>query len=130
MARRSVLDGFGQRLRTLRRAAELTQSDLAERASLAVETISRLETGKWPNTTIEVVERLAAALGVGITALFEPLPSALTKPGARASVKRVVAVIENLDDNDLDDVARALRLLVGVRQRRRKRAARKSSERT
>lgn len=119
--RRSVVSQFGKRVRALRKAAGLTQPELAERADLAVETVSRLETGSWPNTTVEVAERLAEALGAPITALFQsdpqPAGTALTP-----EKKRALAIIGDLPEDDVADVLRALQLLIGVRSRRRSRA--------
>lgn len=117
--RRSVVSSFGSLLRQLRLAAGLKQAELAERADLASETNSRMETGKWPNTTIEVAERLATALGVGITDLFDG--SAPPKTKLRADEKRVIVLVRGLPDDDLADIRRVIEILVGVRSRRRKR---------
>jgi transcriptional regulator with XRE-family HTH domain len=117
--RKSIVAQFGSRLRALRKQAGLTQPELAERAELASETISRMETGKWSNTTIEVVERLATALGVALTAFFEDAPTA-AKPDLREADQRVMAIMHGLPDRDAKDVARALHTLIGVKSRRRK----------
>lgn len=117
--RRSVVASFGSRLRQLRSAAGLRQAELAERADLASETISRMETGKWPNTTIEVAERLADALGVSITDLF--VGSKPPDVKQRPDEKRVMALLQGLSDDDIADIRRAVEILVGVRSRRRTR---------
>jgi putative transcriptional regulator len=127
VAHRSVVARFGSRLKSLRREAGLTQGELAERAELAVETISRMENGHWSNTTIEVAERLAQALGVSMVALFEPIAST-PKSGLRSGEKRVLALISGLADDQLADVHRALQLLLDVRVRRGRRR-RKSAPR-
>jgi transcriptional regulator with XRE-family HTH domain len=56
--------GFGDRLRALRRSAELSQQELAERSGLSIRTISNLEAGRtqWPYP--DSVGRLADALGL------------------------------------------------------------------
>lgn len=115
---KSIVAQFGARLRALRKAAGLTQPELAERAALASETISRMETGKWSNTTIEVVERLASALGVQVTAFFDDVPA--TKSDLRNADRRVMAIMRGLPDRDAEDVARALHTLIGVKARRSK----------
>jgi len=118
--RRSVVSQFGTRLRDLRKDAGLTQPQLAEKAALATETISRLETGKWSNTTIEVAERLAEALGLPISSLFEAPPPSRTAMAPEK--KRLLAIIGDLSDDDVADVLRALQLLIGVRTRRKNRS--------
>lgn len=99
----------------------MTQPQLAERASLAVETISRLETGKWSNTTVEVAERLADALAVPISSLFDTAAST-SRTSLPPEKKRLLAIIGDLGEDDVADVLRALQLLIGVRGRRKNRA--------
>ena len=60
---------FGRRVRDLRRAAGMTQEDLAERCGLFRTYMSRIETGK-ANPTLTMIHALAASLGVPVTALF------------------------------------------------------------
>ena len=54
---------FGDRLRELRAAAELTQAALAEKAGIQVNSVARLERGAY-QPSWDVVRKLAAALGV------------------------------------------------------------------
>ena len=61
---------FGNNLAKLRRAAEMTQEDLAEKASYSVEFVSYLERGVHA-PSLEGMERLAMALGVEMFELFE-----------------------------------------------------------
>ena len=56
-------------MRDLRRAAGMTQEDLAERCGLFRTYMSRIETGK-ANPTLSMIHALAASLGVPVTALF------------------------------------------------------------
>ena len=51
------------RLRRVRESQFMTQQDLAEKASLTVSTISRLESGK-EEARFSTTKKLAAALGV------------------------------------------------------------------
>ena len=64
MAREAV-PAFGELLRGLRRAAGLTQEELAERAGLAARTISDLERGVRRSPHKHTVGLLAAALELG-----------------------------------------------------------------
>ena len=54
----------------LRAAQQLTQESLAEKADLDRTYVGRTERGET-NPTVEVVERLAKALGVSVQRLFE-----------------------------------------------------------
>ena len=60
---------FGARVRELRRAAGMTQEDLAERCGLFRTYMSRIETGQ-ANPTLTMIHALAASLGVPVQALF------------------------------------------------------------
>src|SRR5438309_2178806 len=70
---------FGLRLRELREAAGLTQSDLAAQAGLTREGIAQLETGRR-KPAWESVLTLCKALGVDCTA-FTAAPSTQERPG-------------------------------------------------
>ena len=70
MAKEKDTTGFGARLKALRLAAGLTQEQLAERANMYSQHITRLETG-GRSPTWETVLKLAKALGVS-TDKFEP----------------------------------------------------------
>lgn len=61
---------FGKRVRTLRKAREMTQEQLAAVADSGAKYISELERGE-ANVTITLVSKLAEGLGVSISELFE-----------------------------------------------------------
>lgn len=58
------------RVKQYRKAARMTQSQLAERAGVSRQTISDIETGKH-DPTISVALLLARALGVKVDNLFK-----------------------------------------------------------
>lgn len=60
---------FGMRLRRLRRTKGLTQAALAQKARLSRVYVNNLEAGKY-DPTLGVLQRLAKALGVPVTALL------------------------------------------------------------
>ncbi len=62
---------FGQNVRRVRRAQELSQEKLAELADLHRTYITSLERGGGRNPTIRAADKIAKALGVPISALFE-----------------------------------------------------------
>jgi transcriptional regulator with XRE-family HTH domain len=63
---------FGQRLRDLRRQAQLSQEEVAHRARVHATYLSDLERG-LQTPTLDVVNRLATALKVTLAELFGPL---------------------------------------------------------
>jgi len=58
------------RLRSSRTAAELTQSELAEKAGVSRQTIHAIESGKYVPSTVLAL-KFAAILQLEISALFE-----------------------------------------------------------
>lgn len=71
------------RLRALREAAGLSQAALAKRVRVRRETLNRLENGKSGRVTLELLDRLATALGVQPGELVERRPA--TKKGKRVA---------------------------------------------
>jgi transcriptional regulator with XRE-family HTH domain len=69
MAGMDVRKRVGLNLRRLRQAKGLTQEELAHRAEIHQTYLSGVEVGKR-NPSIEVLDRIAAALGADISALF------------------------------------------------------------
>ena len=66
----SIAAQFSRRLRTLRKESGLTQDALADLSGLHVTYIAGLEGGKR-NPTLITLTRLATALGVSLSGLFE-----------------------------------------------------------
>jgi transcriptional regulator with XRE-family HTH domain len=58
-------------IRELRATKQLTQADLAKRAKIARGYLADIEAGHRKNPSLAVLERLAKALGVAVTALLE-----------------------------------------------------------
>jgi transcriptional regulator with XRE-family HTH domain len=61
-------------LKSHREKAGLSQAELAEVVGVRQATISDLETGKSRRVELDLLERLASALGVKAAALFEHIP--------------------------------------------------------
>ena len=118
MASHPTLVRLGRAIRRVREESGVTQALLAEKAELASETISRLEGGAV-DISILRLERLAVkGLRVPLTALLEP-PSKRARPKQRPALGKVLALLEHLPDDDLDDLYVALKRLLAVRARRR-----------
>ena len=75
---------FGQQVRQLRLAAEMTQEDLAHRCGLFRTYMSRIETGQ-ANPTLTMIQAIADSLAVPIPALFD---FAETAKGAADQARR------------------------------------------
>ncbi len=73
-----ILKVLGKNIRTFRKGKELSQEQLAEKASLHITHISRIERG-LQNPSIDVVERIAAALDTESFILLAPNEAALFK---------------------------------------------------
>jgi DNA-binding XRE family transcriptional regulator/mannose-6-phosphate isomerase-like protein (cupin superfamily) len=74
---------FGAQVRAFRAARRLTAAALAERCGVSRSLISQIETGRI-SPSLDVVRRLAGALGVPIAALFGPEGGAPAAPAAPA----------------------------------------------
>ena len=58
-------------IRELRRARDLSQRELGDKADVTGAYIAQLETGVKKNPSLDILKRLAKALGVPVTALLE-----------------------------------------------------------
>jgi transcriptional regulator with XRE-family HTH domain len=61
---------FGERIHTLRRRRDLTLRELGEMADVSYVTVSKIERGKMPQVSVDIVLRLANALGVSVDYLL------------------------------------------------------------
>lgn len=109
---------LGPRVRQARVQAGLTQAELAERADMADATLSRIERNRLV-PSVALTKRLADALGVPVDALLsQKLPKA-PRNTLRPAEARLLGLVRDLDDTAVDDVARALRILLTVHKRGR-----------
>jgi transcriptional regulator with XRE-family HTH domain len=67
-----------QRLGQLRHEAKITQQELAEVLEVPVQHVSRIEGGQ--NVTLATLERIAIALGMHVSVIFEPADEGPRKP--------------------------------------------------
>ena len=94
---------MANRLKTLRRAAGLTQEELAEMAGLGPKYLSRLESARALPSMVAVLN-LAAALGVEPTEMIGKLPDS----AETAMAGRIAAAVAGLPDSDRDFVEEQL----------------------
>lgn len=60
---------LGKRIRKIRRATELTQAELAEKARVSTTHIGLVETGKR-RVSLQTLQRIASALGIKVKELL------------------------------------------------------------
>jgi transcriptional regulator with XRE-family HTH domain len=115
MPRHPLTSALAQNLRRFREDAGLTQLQLAEAADVADATISRIERGRLAPSAA-LLAKLAGALRVSVDDLLGP-PREQRKLALRAPIARLVAVVRDLDDGQVDDVTKAVKLLLAVGRR-------------
>lgn len=106
----------GRAVRQVRVAAGLTQAELAERAGLAFETISRVESGREP-PSLRTAISLSDALGVSVDAVVGRVgaPPVRKEAGPSRDVRRLLGAAERLDSGMLRHVVAVVRGLAGGR---------------
>jgi transcriptional regulator with XRE-family HTH domain len=92
---------IGTRIAERRRAANLTQAELAERIDVATETISRVERGATV-PSVASLGRIAAALGCEV---YELMVSDATAATTRAAVDRLMASLAHRPPDDVHMLA-------------------------
>ncbi|MFB5190795.1 helix-turn-helix domain-containing protein [Alicyclobacillus fastidiosus] len=63
---------IGERLKALRKEKGLSLSELADRAGVAKSYLSAIERELQSNPSIQVLDKIAAVLGVSVQALIQP----------------------------------------------------------
>jgi transcriptional regulator with XRE-family HTH domain len=103
-------------MRRYRMLAGLTQAELAERAGIADATVSRIERGRL-TPSVRLAERIASALDLAVDDLVGSVSRPLKNPLHRAPVARLVALVRDMSDAEVDDVTRAVKTLLAVGRR-------------
>ena len=103
---------FGANVRQHRKASGLTQEALAEKASLSIEMMGRLERGDAA-PSFETIERLASSLEIPPLAFFGA-GSVIAPEGERGRLlNRMNAALAQLNEEDLARVTRMLEAFSG-----------------
>ena len=116
MAKPKPSKNIAQNVRRLRQAAGLTQAQLAAAADVADATISRIERGRLTPST-ELAGRISKALDTGVDDLLGAPPKEPKKSQLRPAVARLVALVRDLDDGQVDDVAKGVKLIMAAARR-------------
>ena len=93
----SAKQNFGARIKEIREKRGLNQEQLAEMVNMESRHISRIETGR-SFTTLENIEKIAAALNVEINALF----SFQHKNEKEFLIKEINNYLKNASKNDVE----------------------------
>jgi len=90
---------FGQLVKARRRDAGLSQAELAARAGLGVDMISKIESGAT-GARFPTIVKLAVALGVDAGELFLPAAGSVV-PTASPNLISIMLMLGSLSDSDL-----------------------------
>ena len=107
VAMSTIQERIGKRIQQLRDAAGLTQSQLADRAGVNAEHISRIERAE-KGPSIELLDRVAGALGVSIKALFD----FEEEPAEDARKTAIASLLDSADDRTRDVAEAVLEVLI------------------
>jgi transcriptional regulator with XRE-family HTH domain len=114
-----LLSGFGAAVRERRKERGLTQAQVAESAGIAVETVSRIEGGRLASLSLVLAARVAATLGSTLQNLLAGVRSPAPAESLRAEERRIVGLLQTVDDAELGRVRRGLQSLLSVNDSRR-----------
>jgi transcriptional regulator with XRE-family HTH domain len=106
---------LGPTIRHRRQQLGLTQADLASTARIADETVSRIERGRL-SPSLKIAERIAIALKMPLADLRGG--KRIKTPGIRPCDARLLAVVRDLDDTSVDDLVRAIKVMLAVGSKR------------
>lgn len=95
-----VVRVFGERLRAVRRSRGMTQARLAELAEVTTGYISRLESGSGGAVGLDLLARLAAALGSAVADLVPATEPPDADATLRAEIRRLTAGLLDAADHD------------------------------
>jgi transcriptional regulator with XRE-family HTH domain len=110
---------FAERLREVRQACGMAQAELARRADLTMTYVSRLESARVA-PGIDLVGRLARALGVGIAALLPDAADADPLPVLKDQARQLLeTLLEQGDRETFVKLNPFLALLVEATSKRR-----------
>lgn len=95
-----VVRRFGERLREVRRSRGMTQARLAELAEVTVGYISRVESGTGGAVGLDLLARLAVALGSTVADLVPATETPDTDGTLRTEIRRLTAGLLESADRD------------------------------
>ena len=104
---------FGKRIRALRSEQGVSQEELSFKAAISGAHLGQIERAvKKP--TVETVGKLAAALGVPVTALFSAEFTPEVENGS-ATLAKINAQLSSMSEDEQKDILRVIRIFKGFR---------------
>ena len=101
---------FGSRIRAIRETGNLSRETAAEKADINANYLGEIERGeKWPS--LEIVERLAATLGVSPSAFFE---YEAEEADRNVLLSKLQHLLSSRTSDQLKQALRVLKALLGV----------------
>jgi transcriptional regulator with XRE-family HTH domain len=97
----AIVSAFAKRLREIRAAKEMTQLDLAEKSDVTFTYVSRLEAG-GATPGLDLMERLAKALGVELSELLPPTPLKSADSKRKQLTEQFQVLLHKSGDETLD----------------------------
>lgn len=110
------MNELGTRIRELRKAAGWTLRDLAERADIAHSTLTKIETGKIENPTMDTLQGIARALNVNLFDLGGEVKVETTREMGVKDLRMVLANIPELTETEAKWLAVSIGSMVKRRQ--------------
>jgi CheY-like chemotaxis protein/predicted XRE-type DNA-binding protein len=115
MARANVKQRFGLAVKNWRTKSGISQEELAWRAGLHRSYVADIERGAR-NLSLQSIEKLASALRVSMSALFESLQGSLTQVSGMRAADQLVDILLVEDEAHAEQTIRAFRM-ANVRNR-------------
>lgn len=109
---------LGQRLKTLREQRQLSQVELARKAKLTQPALSRIEVGGVTQPRLDVLKRLAGALGVPVGYLLGETGGAGAKEPMLGELIQSYESLAARERKQMVDYARFLKMQKGKKQQR------------
>ena len=102
---------LGPKVRSLRLASDLTLEELGERSGLDASYISKIERAKFPTPKVEIVEKLAKALSVPVSA-FMALRVSTADTEMEGRLQKLTVAISELAPSDAEMVVTFMERIV------------------
>ena len=105
---------FGERIKTLRQRANLSQDQLADKIQRAINTVSNIERGTV-SPKIETISLIASALNVELSELFEISDTPSSDKVKRKEVEKIVSLLKDQDIETIRSARQQIKILLGVK---------------
>lgn len=110
---KAYMTELGHRLRSLREEREMTQQQVAQKAGIATDMVSRLENGHYSSPGLRTLLRIAEGMGLTVSALLPELP-ADTQHGVEGPLRgRLATLLNRIDVDDLELIVEIAGVVVG-----------------